>query len=155
MNALTQTDASPSGSYVFPDGSSLVRARHLAWTPWAVPGLDFKLLDVDRSFDKCTLLLRAAKSATIPALKQSGGLEVFVEAGQMQFERGSLNRGDFVYLPGGGRNGPFALSAGTQLYVIVHGPLRLDGGFVDADWMIAALGDGPAGAHITAVLMNG
>lgn len=154
MSALLENDATSSGSHVFPDGSSLVRARHLAWTPWAAPGIDFKLLDVDRSFDKCTLLLRAAENATIPELKQSGALEVFIEAGQMQFERGSLGRGDFVYLPGGGRNGPFALSAGTQLYVIVHGPLRLAGSFVDADWMIDALGDGQAGAHITAVLMN-
>ena len=76
-------------------------------------------------------------------------------AGQMQFERGSLGRGDFVYLPGGGRNGSFALSAGTQLYVIVHGPLRMDGASVDTDWMIEALAASEAGAHITAVLTNG
>ena len=155
MSAVMKDPTTPSGSYVFPDGSSLVRARHLDWTPWAVPGVDFKLLDVDRSFDKCTLLLRAAEGATIPALKQSGALEMFVEAGQLQFERGALGRGDFVYLPGGGRNGPFALSAGTQLYVIVHGPLRMDGAFVDADWMIDALADSEAGRHIAAVLLAG
>ncbi len=153
MSAVMKEASNASGSYVFPDGSSLVRARHLAWTPWAVPGVEFKLLDVDRSFDKCTMLLRAAQGATIPAIKQSGAFEVFVEAGQMQFERGALRKGDFVYLPGGGRNGPFKLAAGTQLYAIVHGPLRMEKTFVDADWMIDALADSEAGKHITAVLM--
>ena len=154
MSAVLQDATTASRSFVFPDGSSLVRARHLEWTPWAVPGIDFKLLDVDRSFDKCTMLLRAADTTTIPALKQSGALEMFVEAGQAQFERGTLGQGDFVYLPGGGRNGPFNLTAGTQLYVIVHGPLRMGSSFVDADWMIEALADSEAGKHISAVLLQ-
>ena len=64
-----------------------------------------------------------------------------------------LSQGDFVYLPGSGRNGPFTFAAGTRLYVIVHGPLRMDGAFVDADWMIDALADSEAGRHIAAVLL--
>jgi hypothetical protein len=154
MSAAASAAQTRSGSYVFPDGSSLVRARYLAWTPWAVAGMNFKLLDVDRSFDKSTFLLNAVEGALIPAFKQSGALELFVEAGQMSFGRGSLGAGDYVYLPGGGRNGPLELAPGTQVYAIAHGPLRMGDTFIDADWMIDAIGNSPAGDHIKAVLQG-
>ena len=121
MSALLNSPAR-SGSYVFPDGSSLVRARELAWTPWAVRNVGFKLLDVDRSFDKATFLLHAPGGATIPGFRLSGAMEIFIEAGSLRFERGSLVEGDYVYLPGGSRNGELVLAPGTQLYVIAHGP---------------------------------
>ena len=155
MNALANTDpVKRPGSYVFPDGSSLVRARQLAWTPWAVAGLNFKLLDVDRSFGKSTLLLNTPDGTTIPAFSQSGAFEMFVESGQVRFGRGSLGEGDYVFLPGGSRNAAFELAARTQLYVIVHGPLRFGDRFIDADWMIDAVAGLAAGDHIRAVLAN-
>jgi hypothetical protein len=154
MSATATSTPTRSGSYVFPDGSSLVRARLLAWTPWAVAGVNFKLLDVDRSFDKSTFLLNAPESASIPAFKQSGALEMFIEAGHLRFERGTLGQGDYVHLPGGSRNGPFELAPGTQVYAIAHGPMRIGDQFIDANWMIDAVADTPAGDHIRAVLMS-
>ena len=153
MSALLNSPAR-SGSYVFPDGSSLVRARELAWTPWAVRNVGFKLLDVDRSFDKATFLLHAPGGATIPGFRLSGAMEIFIEAGSLQFERGSLVEGDYVYLPGGSRNGELVLAPGTQLYVIAHGPVRVADRQVDADWMIDALKGLAAGEHIRALLMS-
>jgi hypothetical protein len=154
MSALLNNPATRSGSYVFPDGSSLVRARELAWTPWAVRNVGFKLLDVDRSFDKATFLLNAAGGATIPGFRLSGAMEMFIEAGSLQFERGSLVEGDYVYLPGGSRNGELVLAPGTQLYVIAHGPMRVAERQVDADWMIDALQGLAAGEHIRALLTS-
>lgn len=153
MSALLNSPAR-SGSYVFPDGSSLVRARELAWTPWAVRNVGFKLLDVDRSFDKATFLLNAPGGATIPGFRLSGAMEIFIEAGSLRFERGSLVEGDYVYLPGGSRNGELVLAPGTQLYVIAHGPVRVADRQVDADWMIDALKGLAAGEHIRALLMS-
>ena len=153
MSALLNSPAR-SGSYVFPDGSSLVRARELAWTPWAVRNVGFKLLDVDRSFDKATFLLNAPGGATIPGFRLSGAMEMFIEAGSLQFERGSLVEGDYVYLPGGSRNGELVVAPGTQLYVIAHGPVRVADRQVDADWMIDALKGLAAGEHIRALLMS-
>lgn len=153
MSALLNSPAR-SGSYVFPDGSSLVRARELAWTPWAVRNVGFKLLDVDRSFDKATFLLHAPGGATIPGFRLSGAMEIFIEAGSLRFERGSLVEGDYVYLPGGSRNGELVLAPGTQLYVIAHGPVRVADRQVDADWMIDALQGLAAGEHIRALLMS-
>lgn len=154
MSALLNSPSTRSGSYVFPDGSSLVRARELAWTPWAVRGVSFKLLDVDRSFDKATFLLNAPGGATIPGFRLSGAMEIFIEAGRLQFERGALGEGDYVYLPGGSRNGELVLAAGTQLYVIAHGPVRIAERYVDVDWMIDALRGLEAGEHIRALLAN-
>ena len=154
MSALLASPATRSGSYVFPDGSSLVRAREVAWTPWAVRHVDFKLLDVDRSFDKATFLLNAPGGATIPGFRLSGAMEIFIEAGSLRFERGSLVEGDYVYLPGGSRNGELVLAPGTQLYVIAHGPVRVADRQVDADWMIDALQGLAAGEHIRALLMS-
>ena len=154
MSALLNSPATRSGSYVFPDGSSLVRARELAWTPWAVRNVGFKLLDVDRSFDKATFLLHAPGGATIPGFRLSGAMEIFIEAGSLRFERGSLVEGDYVYLPGGSRNGELVLAPGTQLYVIAHGPVRVADRQVDADWMIDALQGLAAGEHIRALLMS-
>ena len=152
MNAPAADTPDMSRSYVFPDGSSVVRARHIEWTPWVVAGVSFKLLDVDRSFDKSTLLLGVANGATIPAFKQSGAVEMFIEAGSVNFPRGALGRGDYVYLPGGSVNGPFTASAGTQIYLIMHGPLKMGTQFVDADLMMDALADRPAGDHMRALL---
>ena len=154
MSALLASPATRSGSYVFPDGSSLVRAREVAWTPWAVRHVDFKLLDVDRSFDKATFLLHAPGGATIPGFRLSGAMEIFVEAGSLQFERGALAEGDYVYLPGGSRNGELVLAPATQLYVIAHGPVRVADRYVDVDWMIDALQGLPAGEHIRALLAS-
>ncbi|MFA7585533.1 MAG: hypothetical protein WCY11_04955, partial [Novosphingobium sp.] len=39
----------PDESRIFPDGSSLVRARTIPWTPWALEGSEFQLLSVNRS----------------------------------------------------------------------------------------------------------
>ena len=152
MNAPVADTPDMSRSYVFPDGSSVVRARRLDWTPWPVQGVFFKLLDADRSFDKSTLLLAAPKGATIPAFKQSGAVEIFVEMGTMDFPLGSLGKGDYVYLPGGGMNGPFTLGADTQIYLIMHGPLRMGTQFIDVDSMMDALADRPAGDHMRALL---
>ena len=153
MSALLNSPAR-SGSYVFPDGSSLVCARELAWTPWAVRNVGFKLLDVDRSFDKATFLLHAPGGATIPGFRLSGAMEIFIEAGSLRFERGSLVEGDYVYLPGGSRNGELVVAPGTQLYVIAHGPVRVADRQVDADWMIDTLQGLAAGEHIRALLMS-
>lgn len=141
-----------SRSYVFPDGSSVVRARQIDWTPWHVQGVSFKLLDVDRSFDKSTLLLASVGGATIPAFKQSGAVEMFIEAGTVDFPRGLLAKGDYVYLPGGGVNGPFTLGADTQIYLIMHGPLRMGAQFIDVDSMMEVLANRPAGDHMRALL---
>ena len=84
----------------------------------------------------------------------AGQLAVFVEAGSLQFGRGALGGGDYVYLPGGSRNGELVLAAGTQLYVIAHGPVRIADRYVDVDWMIDALQGLEAGEHIRAVLMS-
>jgi hypothetical protein len=77
-----------------------------------------------------------------------------LESGQLLFERGTLGQGDYVYLPGGSRNGPLQLASGTQVYMIVHGPLRIGEHLVDAEWMIDAVADMPAGDHIKAVLLR-
>lgn len=152
MNTSSVNQSNMLRSYVFPDGSSVVRARHIDWTPWPVPGIFFKLLDVDRSFDKSTLLLAAPKRADIPAFKQSGAVEMFIETGQVDCPRGSLGKGDYVYLPGGGVNGSFTLAADTQIYLIMHGPLRIGAQFIDVDSMMDALADRPAGDHMRALL---
>jgi hypothetical protein len=114
-----------SGSRTFPDGSSLVKARELAWTPWLGHGLRFKLLDVDRSFNKMSLLVEADAGATLAGYRHFGAGEYYVEAGQLDCDRGVLVTGDFLYEPGGASLRGLRFPVASQVYALIHGPLRL------------------------------
>ena len=112
-----------SGSRVFPDGSSLVKARGVAWTPWIGPGTRFKLLDVDRSFNKMTLLIAADAGASLAGYRHFGAGEYFVEIGAFACDRGALGAGDYLYEPGGAALRDLRFPVAAQVYALVHGPL--------------------------------
>ena len=148
------TQASSTASYVFPDGSSLVRAKGIAWTPWISRGTRFKLLDVDRSFHKMTLLIEADAGATLDDYRHFGAGEYFIEFGSLSCDRGALGTGDYLYEPGGAALRDVRFAAPSQVYALIHGPLRLaaarDGmpEVVDLEWHLARAQANGAGAHI-------
>ena len=45
IQALSGTD--PKISMNYPDGSTIVRSKTVPWTPWGMPGTQFKLLHCD------------------------------------------------------------------------------------------------------------
>ena len=118
------TIADVGGSKVFPDGSSLVRARAVPWSPWISPGTRFKLLDVDLSFHKMTLLVEADAGAVLDAYRHGGAAEYFIEAGAFECSRGALASGDYLYEPGGSTLRGVRFTVASQVYLQVHGPLR-------------------------------
>lgn len=79
-----------TGSRTFPDGSSLVKAAQLGWTPWLSPGTRFKLLDLDRSFNKMTLLIEADAGTALLPYRHTGAGEYYIEAGSFECDRGGL-----------------------------------------------------------------
>ena len=130
---------------IFPDGSSLVRPSELAWSPWLVAGMEFKVLDVDRDFSKTTLLLRSTAGARVEGgLRHQGAAEYFVEAGQVSVDGERLDAQDYLFAPGGTVIQDLRLDPQTQLYAIAHGGLKVRSGaaqtetLVDVDWWLNA-----------------
>ena len=141
-------------SRTFPDGSSLVKAQQLAWTPWLAPGTRFKLLDLDRSFNKMTLLIEADAGVTLPPYRHYGAGEYYIEAGAFECDRGVLGVGDYLYEPGGAvlREARFVVA--SQVYALIHGPLRLldaapgTDALRDVDWHLQRARESGTGTHI-------
>ena len=130
---------------IFPDGSSLVRPSELAWSPWLVPGVEFKVLDIDRDFNKTTFLLRSTAGARLEgSLRHQGAAEYFVEMGDVSVDGERLEAHDYLFAPGGTLLQDLRLSPDTQVYAIVHGGLKVRSGaaqaetLVDVDWWLDA-----------------
>ncbi|MBI3524941.1 MAG: hypothetical protein HY066_10585 [Betaproteobacteria bacterium] len=148
------TTTTNSGSYVFPDGSLLVKARNLAWSEWLAPGTRFRLLDIDHSFNKMTMLIEADAGAVIDGYRQSGAGEYFVEIGVMESSRGVLGVGDYLFQPGGTSLQQVRFPVPSQIYVIFHGPLQLylaagkPAHIADMDWHIQKAEANGAAEHL-------
>ena len=148
------TQDNRSGSRTFPDGSSLVKAKALAWAPWLGPGTRFKLLDVDRSFNKMTLLIEADAGAALAGYRHFGAGEYYIEAGSLECDRGRLVAGDYLYEPGGASLRELRFPVASQVYALVHGPLRLlseqpgSAELRDVDWHLQRAREHGAAGHI-------
>ena len=55
-HATSGTD--PTLSLGYPDGSLIVRAKSIPWTPWGMPGTQFKLLHCDDAQSLLVILLK-------------------------------------------------------------------------------------------------
>lgn len=143
--ALTQarTGTDPKISLNYPDGSLIVRSREIPWTPWGMPGTQFKLLHCDDASSLLVILLKVEPGTVAGVHKHFGAAHAYILEGGFGYEHGEV-------FPGDSFTGP----DGLLLLGFMFGPIGgLDdngnlAGVLDIEWHYqAALANGAAG-HI-------
>ena len=154
--ALTQarTGTDPKISLNYPDGSLIVRSREIPWTPWGMPGTQFKLLHCDDASSLLVILLKVEPGTVAGVHKHFGAAHAYILEGSFGYEHGEVFAGDYMVEAGGITHQPFTGPNGLILLGFMFGPI---GGFdeagnlagvLDIEWHYqAALANGAAG-HI-------
>ena len=152
MQASSGTD--PKVSINFPDGSLIVRAKALPWTPWGMPGTQFKLLHCDDASGLMVILLKVEPGTIAGVHKHFGAAHAYILEGGFGYEHGEVYEGDYLIEGGGITHQPFTGPNGLVLLGFMFGPL---GGFddngqmvgvLDIDWHVQAAQANGAAGHI-------
>jgi 2,4'-dihydroxyacetophenone dioxygenase len=150
--ALTGTD--PTVSINYPDGSLIVRAKSLPWTPWGMPGTQFKLLHCDDALSLLVILLKVEPGTEAGVHKHFGAAHAFILEGGFGYEHGEVYAGDYLIEAGGITHQPFTGPNGLILLGFMFGPLGgMDehgqlAGMLDIDWHYNAAKANGAADHI-------
>lgn len=124
------------------DGSLIVRTKYIPWTPWALPGTEFKLLDYDKNHSYSCILLRISADAPATIHKHIGAANAFILEGGFGYEHGAVYEGDFMCEAGGVTHMPHVFEGGCTLLGFNHGavagfsPEGELSGIIDVDWLI-------------------
>ena len=152
-HALSGTD--PKVSIGYPDGSLIVRAKELPWTPWGMPGTQFKLLHCDDASSLLVILLKVDPGTVAGVHKHFGAAHAYIVEGGFGYEHGEVFAGDYMVEAGGITHQPFTGPQGLVLLGFMFGPI---GGFDDAgnlagvldiDWHYQTAKANGAADHIT------
>jgi 2,4'-dihydroxyacetophenone dioxygenase len=149
-----QTSTDPKKSLVYPDGSLIVRAKEIPWTPWGMPGTQFKLLHCDDASSLLVILLKVEPGTVAGVHKHFGAAHAYILEGGFGYEHGEAFAGDYLVEAGGITHQPFTGPKGLLLLGFMFGPI---GGFDDAgnlvgmldiDWHYQAAKANGAAGHI-------
>jgi hypothetical protein len=104
-HAATGTD--PKISLAYPDGSLIVRSREIPWTPWGMPGTQFKLLHCDDASSLLVILLKVEPGTVAGVHKHFGAAHAYILEGGFGYEHGEVFAGDYMVEAGGNTHQPF------------------------------------------------
>jgi 2,4'-dihydroxyacetophenone dioxygenase len=154
LNYLPGASVDPAHHAYWEDGSLIVRSKHIPWTPWALPGTEFKLLDFDRNHAYSCMLLRISPDAPSVLHKHIGAANAYILEGGFGYEHGAVYAGDFMCEAGGITHAPHIFKDGCILLGFNHGAVagygpdgQLDG-VVDVDWLIERAKANNAFSHL-------
>ena len=151
-HAKTGTD--PRVSLRYPDGSLIVRSKEIPWTPWGMPGTQFKLLHCDDASSLLVILLKVEPGTVAGVHKHFGAAHAYIVEGGFGYEHGEVFAGDYMVEAGGVTHTPYSHPDGAVLLGFMHGVVQgfnPDGtiaGVVDVDWYIDAAKKNNAFAHL-------
>ena len=142
----------PKESTRFDDGSLLIRANTLKWTPWAMEGTYFKLLYINRGQNIYSVLLKIDPNVETPDHHHFGEAHALIIEGNFTYEYGTMYKGDAIVEAGGINHAATIGSEGAVLYVMFFSGIcgvgekgEPVGDVVDCEWMYrAALANGAA-----------
>ena len=95
-----------------------ITAADGAWIQTAVPGVRIKILAIDRTRDRVTMLLKAAPGARYPAHRHSGPEECYVISGSLFVEGRVLRAGDFHHAEGDSDHGEIWTEEGADVLLV-------------------------------------
>ena len=120
--------------------SAFLDSGLLPWTPWAIEGTEFKLLNINVLTGGFTMLLRVEPGNESPVHGHLGAVEGFILGGGFGYDDDRGQEGSYVYETSGIRHAPDTDDKGMVMFAVVHGPLV---GYED-DGRIAGILDGKA-----------
>jgi quercetin dioxygenase-like cupin family protein len=88
------------------------------WVETPVPGVRMKILAIDRTRNRVTMLLRGEPGARYPAHRHSGPEECFVISGSLFVEGRVLRPGDFHYAEGNSDHGELWTDDGVEVLLV-------------------------------------
>lgn len=117
------TEGSPVTRMITLPFPRFIHAAGVPWQPWVMPGVDCKLLSVNRRTGGFTCLLKVAPGEKAPVHHHLGALEIYVLEGDMSYEPSDVGRaGAYLYEPAGDIHQPLC-EAGSLLFCVFHGPI--------------------------------
>lgn len=145
-----------SGSFGLPDGRVVVHSDELPWTPWALDGMRFKLLSVNRRTSMWTALIQIDAHTVTDLHYHFGDAHIFVLKGGYNYEHERINTGNQNVEIGSIAHKPTFDPVTTEVFIIFNGGVggadanrKPLGEYVSVDWMYnAALANGAAD-HLT------
>jgi 2,4'-dihydroxyacetophenone dioxygenase len=126
----------------------------IPWTPWAMPGTYFKLLNINEANGRFTFLLKVDPGTVAPIHKHLGEGEAFILEGSFGYGDEVGVAGHYSHESAGSLHIPHSPD-GLVMFAISHGPIAgfaPDGalaGLIDVDWMYETAKQNGAADHIT------
>lgn len=139
----------------FADGSSIVRAESLPWTPWVLNGSSFKLLSINRATGVWSALIRVEHNTQTQLHHHFGNAHIFVIKGGYAYGDDPVKQGDFNLERGTIAHEPRMGPDGMISYVMFFGGIsgvdengHPTGEYIDAEWMYRAAKANNAADHL-------
>lgn len=123
------------------------------WTPWAMPGTHFKLLNICEANGRFTFLLKVDPGTVAPIHKHLGEGEAIILEGSFGYGDEVGHAGWYSHESAGSLHIPHS-PEGLLMFAISHGPIagfNPDGsvaGLIDVDWMYETARQNGAADHI-------
>jgi anti-sigma factor ChrR (cupin superfamily) len=99
-------------------GRYTVAADPADWTPTGLPGIDARVLAVDRVRRLATLLIRAEPGAIYPPHRHSGPEECYVVRGSIVIDGRVLRAGDFHHADEDSTHGDITTTEGAEVLIV-------------------------------------
>ena len=88
------------------------------WVQSPVPGVQIKILAIDRARDRVTMLVKGEPGATYPAHRHTGPEECYVIRGSLIVEGQLLRAGDFHHAEGDSHHGELHTDEGAEVLLV-------------------------------------
>ena len=108
----------------FSDGAVIVRTQRLPWMPWAAPGTYCKVLHMDMSHAKTTLMIKVDPNTPLGEHQHLGDAEAYLLEGDFVYEHGGGAAGDYLCEQGGIAHVPKTGDKGLVLFGMNYGTLH-------------------------------
>lgn len=107
LESIRDGEAAPSSpALAFEDRGS--------WSPYSVPGIDFRMLHLDRSLREIVMLVRAQPGARYPMHDHTAPEEMFMLRGELSLDGTIYGAGDFIRSAPGSHHGVGETPAGCM-----------------------------------------
>ena len=108
----------------FDNGAVIVRTERMAWMPWAAPGTYCKVLHMDMSHAKTTVMIKVDPNTPLGKHQHLGDAEAYLLEGDFVYEHGGGQAGDYLCEQGGIAHVPKTGDQGLVLFGMNYGSLH-------------------------------
>jgi hypothetical protein len=146
---------SNSGSFGEAGGRTVIRTEELPWTPWALEGLRFKLLSINRRTGMWACIIQIDPNTETDLHYHCGDAHILVLKGGYRYEMERVNTGELNVEIGSIAHSPIIDPEGAEVYIFFNGGItgadadrKPLGDYVNVDWMYQAAKANGAADHL-------